>query len=145
MAELLLTVPEAAARLRLAPITIQRQLKRGTLRGIKRGKVWRIPESALTENTPATPESSKAPETPATPQTPATRAAAILAEMQSGDLRRRNAALVALFHADSATREIVSQAAARAVADYDGPDDDFADLRALDGEPFHFPEEEAAL
>ncbi len=129
MAELLLTVPEAASRLRLAPATVQRQLQRGALRGIKRGKVWRVPESALTESTPAA-------------ETPETRAAAILAEFDCGDLARRNAAIITLSRADAATFEIVEAAAAKAVAEWDGPEDDFSDWRALDGEPFHFPDEE---
>lgn len=46
--EMLLTVEQAAARLQLAPYTVRAQLKRGVLHGIKRGRVWRIPESALT-------------------------------------------------------------------------------------------------
>lgn len=49
--EMLLTVEQAAQRLQLAPFTVREQLKRGQLRGMKRGKVWRIPESALTETT----------------------------------------------------------------------------------------------
>ena len=50
--ELLLTVEQAAQRLQLAPFTVREQLKRGQLRGLKRGRVWRIPESALTESSP---------------------------------------------------------------------------------------------
>jgi excisionase family DNA binding protein len=53
MAEILLTVEQTAQRLQLAPLTVRRQLQRGSLRGIKRGRVWRIPESALTETVPA--------------------------------------------------------------------------------------------
>ena len=53
--EMLLTVEQAAKRLQLRPITIREQLKRGTLRGIKRGHQWRIPESALFE-TPSRPK-----------------------------------------------------------------------------------------
>ncbi len=49
--EMLLTVEQAAQRLQLAPFTVREQLKRGQLRGMKRGKVWRIPESALLETT----------------------------------------------------------------------------------------------
>lgn len=51
MNEMLLTVEQVAERLQLRPITIREQLKRGRLRGIKRGHQWRIPESALTEST----------------------------------------------------------------------------------------------
>lgn len=47
--ELLLTVEQAAERLQLAPFTVREHLKSGKLRGIKRGRVWRIPETALQE------------------------------------------------------------------------------------------------
>ena len=53
MAELLLTVAQAAERLQMNPESIRRQLRRGELRGIKRGRRFRIPESALLE-APAT-------------------------------------------------------------------------------------------
>jgi excisionase family DNA binding protein len=43
------TVEQVAERLQLHVETIRRQLKAGTLRGTKRGRQWRIPESALTE------------------------------------------------------------------------------------------------
>lgn len=49
MPEMLLTVEQTADGLQLSPLTIQRQLRRGALRGIKRGRVWRVPESALLE------------------------------------------------------------------------------------------------
>ena len=49
MAELLLTVDQTAKRLQIHPVSVRRQLQSGRLRGIKRGKLWRIPESALTE------------------------------------------------------------------------------------------------
>ena len=126
--EMLLTVEQAAERLQLHPETVRRQLKRGELRAIKRGRVWRVPESALTEVT-------------AIVSTPQTRALEILAALDSGDMKRRNAAIVELAQSDAPTSEIVEAAAAKAVEEYDGPDDDFADWRALDGEPFHFPEE----
>jgi excisionase family DNA binding protein len=47
--EMLLTVEQTAERLQLAPFTVREHLKSGKLRGIKRGRVWRVPESALTE------------------------------------------------------------------------------------------------
>ncbi len=53
--EMLLTVEQAAQRLQLAPFAIREQLKRGQLRGMKRGKAWRIPESALLEPMPSAP------------------------------------------------------------------------------------------
>ncbi len=59
MQEMFLTVEQVAERLQLHPETVRRQLLRGALRGVKRGRVWRVPESALRETTP---ESTK-PET----------------------------------------------------------------------------------
>ena len=50
--EMLLTVEQVAQRLQLNPETIRRQLKTGVLRGVKRGRQWRVPESALTDTTP---------------------------------------------------------------------------------------------
>ncbi len=62
--ELLLTVEQTAERLQLHPDTIRRQLTRGFLRGVKRGRQWRIPESALSETVtaaaPETPEARRA-------------------------------------------------------------------------------------
>lgn len=52
MAENYLTVEQVAARLQLHPFTIRRQLQSGRLRGVKRGRVWRVPESALGESSP---------------------------------------------------------------------------------------------
>lgn len=51
--EMLLTVEQVAERLQLHPETIRRQLNAGVLRGVRRGRQWRVPESALTEPTPA--------------------------------------------------------------------------------------------
>jgi excisionase family DNA binding protein len=51
--EMLLTVEQAAQRLQLTPYTVRAQLRQGKLRGIRRGRVWRIEESALLESTPA--------------------------------------------------------------------------------------------
>jgi len=51
MVEMLLTVEQAAERLQLHPNTVRLMLNDGRLRGIKKGRVWRIPESALTEDT----------------------------------------------------------------------------------------------
>ncbi len=130
--EMLLTVEQAAERLQLHPETVRRQLKRGELRAIKRGRVWRVPESALGE---ATPDVYSV--TTQNASTPQTRAAAILAEFRSGDLTRRNAAIVELARADAATSALVDAEVSREVEAYDGPDDDFADWHALDGELFH--------
>jgi excisionase family DNA binding protein len=51
-AEQFLTVEQTAQRLRLQPSTIRRQLRVGALRGVKRGHIWRVPESALLESRP---------------------------------------------------------------------------------------------
>ena len=61
--EMLLTLEQAATRLQLHKDTVRRQLKRGDLRGVKRGRVWRVPESALEEAAP-TPATSPAIVTP---------------------------------------------------------------------------------
>jgi excisionase family DNA binding protein len=60
MQEMLLTVEQAAERLQLKPETIRRQLLRGALRGVKRGRVWRVPESALLEPAPKNPKPATA-------------------------------------------------------------------------------------
>lgn len=43
----LLTVDEAAVRLKVDVETVRRWLRSGQLRGLKLGRMWRIPESAL--------------------------------------------------------------------------------------------------
>ena len=53
MSETLLTVEQTAKRLHVHPITVRRHLRNGSLRGIKRGNFWRVPESALYETTTA--------------------------------------------------------------------------------------------
>ncbi len=128
--ESLLTVEQTAERLQLHRDTVRRQIKRGQLRAVKRGRVWRVPESALQEATP-----------PVVAQdTPETRAAAILAELDSGDMKRRNAAIIRLTKSEARTIEIVMAAAQKAVEDWDGPDDDFADWHAIGSAPI-FPDE----
>jgi excisionase family DNA binding protein len=54
MMEMLLTVEQAATRLQVDPETIRVRLRRGSLRGLKAGKLWRVPESALMEGSPKT-------------------------------------------------------------------------------------------
>ena len=51
--ELLLTIEQTAMRLQLHPETVRRHLVHGTLRGIRRGRLWRVPESALAESIPS--------------------------------------------------------------------------------------------
>lgn len=53
MSEQLLTVEQYAHRAQLKPETVRRQLREGRLKAIKKGRVWRVPESAVLENTPA--------------------------------------------------------------------------------------------
>ena len=38
-----LTVEECAERLKLTPYTIREKLKKGEIKGIKMGRIWRIP------------------------------------------------------------------------------------------------------
>ena len=59
--ETLLTVEQAAERLSVHPITVRRHLRNGLLRGVKRGRLWRVPESALTEATPASAANAENP------------------------------------------------------------------------------------
>ena len=47
MTETLLTVDEAAQRLRIKPATLRSQLRAGRVRAVRTGKHWRIPESEL--------------------------------------------------------------------------------------------------
>jgi excisionase family DNA binding protein len=60
MPEMFLTVEQAAERLQMNPATLRRQLVKKQMRGIKRGSVWRIPESALTEPAPKKEEATPA-------------------------------------------------------------------------------------
>ena len=72
MAEQFLTVEQAASRLQVHPITVRRHLRSGLLRGIKRGNLWRVPESALGE-APA----------PAAEVSPLARALAMVEELET--------------------------------------------------------------
>ncbi len=65
----------------------------------------------------------------------------LLEGLRNADPRARNAAIIALSKAGAATRSKVKQAVAEAVAAHPLPDDELADWRALQGEPFHFPDE----
>ena len=141
--EMLLTLEQAATRLQLHRDTVRRQLKRGQLRGVKRGRVWRVPESALDEATPvaatAVPAGAETMPRDGT-STPQTRAAAILAALDGDDMKRRNAAIIQLAKSDAQTARIVTDAAAAAVEAWDGPEDDWGDWQNAGGAP-HFPEE----
>ncbi len=47
--EMLLTPEQAAQALSVDVVTVRRWLRDGHLRGIKRRRLWRVPETALTE------------------------------------------------------------------------------------------------
>ena len=134
--EALLTIEQAATRLQLHPETVRRQIKRGLMRAVKRGRVWRVPESALQESAPI----STAPPRAATPSDALADAEAIWREMTSGDAARHNNALRALFDAPASVRAIITQRSAQAAAAYYATpqgEAELSDWRALDGEPFH--------
>jgi excisionase family DNA binding protein len=170
-AQNMLTVDETAEYLSLTPETVRRLIRRGELRATKLGKVWRVSREALrrVENA-ALNAPTKESDNPLAralamvkaydAQTPDKtmrltsaaeeldlirdkHATAILAGLDSNDSQERNAAILALSQADSLTSALVETEVARSVAKYSGPEDNFSDWRALDGEPFHFPEEEA--
>lgn len=138
--ENLLTIEQTAQRLQLDKTTVRRQIKRGALRGIKRGRQWRVPESALMESSV---QSSVAVDDEKATDTPETRAKLILEALRSGDRARRRAAIIRLASSDAATIEMVEEASEAAEAAYAGAQDDLSDWRALEGEPLHFPEEAA--
>ena len=128
--ELLLTVEQAAERLQLAPFTVRKQLREGRLRGIKRGaKSWRIPESALLESSRA--ERINGDE--------AERLWARLSNFAT-----HNAALYEIAAAPAQVRQLIDDRSERAAAQwYETPagEAELRDWRALDGEPFDFPDE----
>ncbi len=139
MAELYLTTEQVAERLQLHPETIRRQIQSGRLRAIRRGRVYRIPESAIEENSPQRIEA------PAPAGYARTQAQAILSDLQSRNARRRNAAIIALAHAGPDVRAIVEAAASKAAEVYYATPEGQADLSdwiALDGQPFDFPDEQ---
>lgn len=47
MTDNLLTVPEAAEKLRIAPWTMRHWLRKGKIHGVKIGRDWKIKESAI--------------------------------------------------------------------------------------------------
>ena len=142
--ETLLTIEQAATRLQLHRDTVRRQIKRGALRAVKRGRVWRVPESALEEVI-------QAPEvTPGIPTTQTSGAHSITATLLEADAlwrdmtserpRSHNAAIIALAQAPAAVRALITGRSAEAAALYYATAEgeaELADWRALDGEPFH--------
>ena len=140
MSDRLLTVDEFASATRQHPETVRRQIRRGAVATVRTGHKYLIPASLATTPTMTTTLESQTATTRATPQG---RAEAILEALRSGDKTRRNAAIIQLAKSDAATIELVEDAIEAAEAAYDGPQDDLSDWRALDSEPFHFPEEPA--
>lgn len=133
MAELYLTTEQVADRLQLNVETIRRHIQSGRLRAIRRGRVYRIPESALNESSPERTE------------TPASQAKTIMRDLQSRDGRTRNAAIIALNHAAPEVCAIVDAATAKAAeAYYSTPEGqtELSDWIALQSEPFDFPHEQ---
>jgi len=55
-----LTVEETARRLKVDAETVRRWLRDGALRGLKFGRVWRIPESELAVTPRETPPTAEA-------------------------------------------------------------------------------------
>lgn len=138
MNETLLTVEQAAERLQVGTFTVRDQLRNGRLRGIKRGRLWRVPESALLESSGATPRAPNSEK----------RAALLWSELTSGDGTRHNAAIVALSKAPQTVRDVVLGRSAQALASYYASDeghDELADWRAIDGDPFADDGEEDAV
>ncbi len=134
MTETLLTVEQAAERLQLGTFTVREQLRTGRLRGLKRGRVWRVPESALFESSPH--------------QSVVRQADELWAELSSDEGELHNAAIVALAEAPQDVRALVLERSARALAEFYASDEgqsEAADWRALDGESFIEDGAEAAL
>ena len=105
--EMLLTIEQAALRLQLHRDTVRKQLKRGELRGMKRGRVWRVPESALTESVAAPTATGDVAD-----------AELIWREMNSGDAKSHNAAIVKMAAAPSDVRAEIARRSAQAAAAY---------------------------
>jgi excisionase family DNA binding protein len=135
--EMLLTIEQAATRLQLHPETVRRQIKRGLMRAVKRGRVWRVPESALEE---VAPVAAAAPtEAQAAATMPQASAEMIWREMISGDAQRHNDALRTLFAAPDEVRAIITRRSAEAAtAYYSTPEGEaeLADWRAV-SDPVH--------
>jgi excisionase family DNA binding protein len=140
MTEMLLTVEQAAERLQIHPTSVRRQLQGGRLRGVKRGRLWRVPESALLESTPRRLQPGRRMTIVVTQTAAQSAADAIWRDMTSGNDKKRDAALSALTQTSDAARAIVMQKSAEVAARYYATPEgeaELADWRALDGEPFH--------
>jgi excisionase family DNA binding protein len=150
--EMFLTVEQTALRLQLSPLTVRRQLARGALRGVKRGRVWRVPESALGEATPRVSEWAQAAQASApiyaeslasgghlTAITGAAEPMAARLWARLTNPQTHNAAILEIAQAPASVRAIINaKSGAAAAAFYATPEGaaELADWRALDGEPF---------
>ncbi len=124
----MLTIEETATRLRVTPETVRRHVRAGRLEGAKVGAKWLIK--------PETVEMLLLP----TNGTTAAQVEALWGDMTSGDAKRHNAALKALFVApDDVQAHVMERSAKAAAAYYATPEGEaeLSDWRALDGEPFH--------
>ncbi len=137
--EMLLTIEQAAMRLQLHRDTVRKQLKRGQLRGVKRGRVWRVPESALQEVAPATASVAALVD-----------AETIWREMVSGDAKRHNAAILKMAAAPAPVRAILARRSAESAAAYYATlegESELADWRAasapVSDDDFYTAQEEA--
>jgi excisionase family DNA binding protein len=144
-----LTVPELATLTGLHQLTIRRAIARGELKAANGGgrsqyRISRADAESWWRGRGGGTLLGAAPMLEMDAQNDTSNsAAAILSGLDSDDPRARNAAIMALSQADAQTSALVETEVARSVAEYSGPEDDWRDWRALDGEPFHFPEEEA--
>lgn len=164
--EMLLTVEQTAERLNLHPVTVREHLARGILRGIKRGRQWRVPESALSESRPIDSKWEQAANASApiyahslatggelthgtgshSASVNATADTRGAAEPMAARLWARltnpkthNAAILEIAKAPAQVRGIINaKSGAAAAAFYATPEGaaELADWRALDGEPF---------
>lgn len=146
-----LTVEDLASVARLAAITIRRDIRAGKLKAANGGgkSAYRISradaEAWWRQRGGGTligvPMVSEAAELPASAPTAQSQAQAILNALQSTDALKRGDATIAFAKSDATTRAIVQAAIDRHVEAHPLDDSELSDWRALDGEPFQFPEE----
>lgn len=133
------TAPELARLVGVHPQTIRRAIEAGELKAAQSGQHghFRISRTEAQQWWKGRGGGTLWDEPKPAENTPETRAAGILEALESGDMRRRNRAIIELAHADEETRELVENEIERAEAAYTGPQDDMSNWRALDTEPFY--------
>jgi excisionase family DNA binding protein len=122
--ELLLSPEQAAAKLHVHPATVRLWLRAGLLRGVKRRRIWRVPESALHE----------------APSNKSGNVSGSLAFEPDDSADEHNRKIRELARAPREVQEAALKAAANVAARYYESDEGRAELtdwRALDGEDFH--------